>query len=786
MCRQDRSMLRMFRAKSNPTKSGRRREELRRALAPPGLDVWAIVKRPELMYAVLIAAAFALVASLLVIWSRDQIKVTDGQVMTETRLKRLDFSVEDAEATQARRDEARQSAPRVYSLNELYLDRLRVALSGLPKAVADTTDLEEISTELRDQFRLTSTGLAQLQNYVRDGEVVADWKRAVDRLIDVQLRQRPLVTSQEYGLYSTTASLKLRMPSGELINLSSNAVPLATDTNLPKVFAQLVSAAGFPSAVAPFVTARLEFDQAANPTPTIVYDDESTKAQADLAAAGVEPVQIEHKTGEVIYRRGQELSTQQYETLQRETALYAASELPAQRTQRIVEKIGTVGLVVLMASLVAGYVSVFYPRIVRNPLRVVAVAALQVGALAITCLVVPTAPKLLFLAAVGPTLLVSIIVLLSYDQRIALFLSMVQCVLVTLALQQGVGMYLLLFAGCGIMVAQLRDVRHRGTLIRASIIAAVVLILGAVMLGALDTPMVPGARRQILANTGWAAVASIGVGFLVLGILPSIEKLFDITTGMTLAELRDPKQPLLRQLALRAPGTYNHCLQVANIAEAAAEAIRADGLLVYVGALYHDVGKMNKPEYFVENQAGGYNKHEKLSPAMSLLVLVGHVKDGIELAREYGLPRTLQHFIESHHGTTLVEYFYHAAREQAEADDRGEVREVEEIEFRYPGPKPQTKEAAILMLADAVEGATRAMAEPNPSRIEAVVRTLSHKRLIDGQFDQCDLTFRELATIEDSIIKSMNAIYHGRISYPTTSAEESEPAPSPRTTSAMV
>ena len=205
-----------------------------------------------------------------------------------------------------------------------------------------------------------------------------------------------------------------------------------------------------------------------------------------------------------------------------------------------------------------------------------------------------------------------------------------------------------------------------------------------------------------------------------MGILPTIERLFGITTGMTLAELRDPKQPLLRQLQQKAPGTYNHSLQVANIAEAAAEAIGADGLLVYVGALYHDVGKMNKPEYFIENQIDGYNKHEKLSPAMSLLVIVGHVKDGIELAREYNLPRPIIHFVESHHGTTLVEYFYHAARTQAAEEPDKET--VEEVRFRYPGPKPHTKEAAILMLSDAVESATRAMKEPNPSRIESLVR----------------------------------------------------------------
>jgi putative nucleotidyltransferase with HDIG domain len=330
-------------------------------------------------------------------------------------------------------------------------------------------------------------------------------------------------------------------------------------------------------------------------------------------------------------------------------------------------------------------------------------------------------------------------------------------------------MFLLLFAGCGTAVAQLREMRHRSSLIQASAITGTVLTVGAVLLGLVETPLVHDAWKQVLMNGFWAGFGGLAVGFVILGILPTIERWFDITTGMTLAELRDPKQPLLKQLQQKAPGTYNHSLQVANIAEAAASSIGGNALLVYVGALYHDIGKMNKPEYFVENQSGE-SKHDKLSPAMSLLVIVGHVKDGIELAREYGLPRSLQHFIESHHGTTLVEFFYHAAKSQSEHGD------VQEIEFRYPGPKPRTREAGILMLSDAVESATRSMADPNPARIQSLVRQLSRKRLIDGQFDQCDLTFRELGLVEESMIKSMNAIYHGRIKYPGQKDKEKDKA----------
>jgi putative nucleotidyltransferase with HDIG domain len=254
-----------------------------------------------------------------------------------------------------------------------------------------------------------------------------------------------------------------------------------------------------------------------------------------------------------------------------------------------------------------------------------------------------------------------------------------------------------------------------------------------------------------------------------------METVFGVATDMKLMELANLNQPALKEMIVRAPGSYHHSVLVGSIAEAAAEEIGANPLLARVAASYHDIGKMNKPEYFIENQAGGFNKHTKLRPAMSLLVIIGHVKDGIELAREYALPRAIQHFIESHHGTTLVEYFYHAAKTEAETDEKASV---EEIEFRYPGPRPRTREAALLMLADAVESAMRTMTEPNPGRIESLVRELSRKRLLDGQFDECDLTFRELGLIEEAVTARLCAIHHGRISYPSAKSDEAtEEAP---------
>lgn len=764
-------MAKVSRSKPSAATSAKRREEIRRTLPRPTFNIKAVLQKPEVMNATLILASFLLLVSMVVVWTREQVKVRDGQVMTETRLKRIDYQVEDEEQTRIKRDEAAKSSPRVYRLNESYLSRLEASLLGLPKAVAGKTSLDEISFELRNEFNLTAQTLRALQEAAVNGEPTPEWTRWVRRLVHEQLMRSPLIRSAEYQRFATTLNKGLLLPSGELQQpIRADAIEMRSETGAPPEsrLEELAVRASFPPQLVPVAVARLLWD----PQPTLLYVEDETTRRARLAAEAIEPVMVQHQRGEILYRRGDVLSSEQYAEVRTETAKY--HEL-ASRTERWQPRLGLIGLVAVITLFLGSFTMIAYPRIVRNPLRLGALCLLMGIMLATSSLVTAYAPIFLYPAAIGPTLFVAIIVLVAYDQRLALLLSGIQCMLVALALEQGIGFFILLMAGCGAMIAQLREVRHRNSLIRAATGTAAVLGAGTILLGLYEVPGVPGAFRDILTLAVAAISTSYGVSFLVLGILPSIERLFDITTGMTLAELRDPKRPLLRQLQQRAPGTYNHSLQVANIAEAAAEAIGADSLLVYVGALYHDIGKINKPEYFVENQAGGLNKHDKLSPAMSLLVIIGHVKNGVELAREYGLPRQLQHFIESHHGTTLVEYFYHAAKVKAESTAQGEVRDVE---YRYPGPKPRTKEAAILMLADAVESATRAMAEPNPSRIENLVRKLSAKRLQDGQFDQCELTFRELALIEDAIISRVLAIYHGRISYPTASRPSEPPTES--------
>ena len=243
-----------------------------------------------------------------------------------------------------------------------------------------------------------------------------------------------------------------------------------------------------------------------------------------------------------------------------------------------------------------------------------------------------------------------------------------------------------------------------------------------------------------------------------MGVLPYLENAFGITTSIKLLELANPSQPLLKKLLTEAPGTYHHCIMVGNLGEAAAEAIGANGLVVRLGAYYHDIGKLKRPYFFAENQFSGNNPHDNITPQLSTLIITSHVKDGIEMAKEAKLPPVIIQMIAQHHGDSLVSFFYYKAKD---ADP-----EVKERDFRYEQSKPQTKEAAILMMADTVEAAVRSKKNATPGQIEGFIRTLIKGKLNDGQFDECELTFRDLDQIATAFTRVINGIYHKRIEYP--------------------
>jgi putative nucleotidyltransferase with HDIG domain len=245
-------------------------------------------------------------------------------------------------------------------------------------------------------------------------------------------------------------------------------------------------------------------------------------------------------------------------------------------------------------------------------------------------------------------------------------------------------------------------------------------------------------------------------------LLPVFEHFFHVTTDIRLLELSNQNLPLLRTLALEAPGTYQHSLMVGHLAEAAAEAIGSDALLARVSGYYHDIGKTKMPAYFIENQTKGLNRHDRLEPSMSALIIAAHVKEGLELAKKARLPEPIVAAIREHHGTKLIRYFYQRALTKVEPGTSA----VSETEYRHPGPKPGTRITGILMIADAVEAASRTLVEPTPPKIRAMIQTIVDDCLRDGQFDECDLTMRDLALIVDALDHSVTTIFHHRIDYP--------------------
>ncbi|MDQ7041611.1 MAG: HDIG domain-containing protein [Rhodothermus sp.] len=361
-----------------------------------------------------------------------------------------------------------------------------------------------------------------------------------------------------------------------------------------------------------------------------------------------------------------------------------------------------------------------------------------------------------------PVAIASILLTVIFDSRVALFGT------ITLAF---IGGHLLsydfefafatVFAGT-LGIFSVRDIKNRGQFFRS---AGLVFLGYLVVLGA-SALWHPAASGRFLSDLLLVGINAMLV-LLAYPLLWVFERAFDITTDLTLLELSDTNRPLLKELSLRAPGTFNHSLQVANLAEAAAAAIGAHALLVRVGALYHDIGKMVKPEYFVENQRPGMNPHENLKPRMSALIIASHVKEGLEIGRQYGLPKKVLDFIPMHHGTTRIEYFYRKAVEQT-----GDP-ELPDAEFRYPGPKPNSKETAILMLADSVEAASRSLEEPTHKRLEALIDQIFRDRIDDGQLDDTDLTFRDLQKIKETFLQMLLAIYHIRVKYPGSEDQES-------------
>jgi cyclic-di-AMP phosphodiesterase PgpH len=409
-------------------------------------------------------------------------------------------------------------------------------------------------------------------------------------------------------------------------------------------------------------------------------------------------------------------------------------------------------LVSLVLFIQYGYISRERPDIFKNNRMIILISSINLIILIISMGLNIISPYLIPL--VCSAMLMTILI----DYRISLIINLLNIIFISIIVGFSPGVIVLSIVNVVLGSTALKKVQQRNDIIYSTLyitIISSVVTLTSGMLASNDL-------KEIFIQTGYTAIGVLISGILAVGLLPFFESIFDVVTNIKLLELSNPNQPLMKKLLMEAPGTYHHSMMVANLAEAATEAVGGNPVMARVGAYYHDIGKTKRPYFFGENQMGKENPHDKITPNLSTLIILSHPKDGLEMAREHNIPKAIQDIMEQHHGTTLVKYFYYKLKNSSDKPE-----EIKEEDFRYPGPIPSTKESGIIMLADSVEAAVRSISEPTKGKIEEMVNNIINDKLNSRQLINCDLTLKDIETIRKNFLKTLDGIYHHRIEYPT-------------------
>ncbi|MFV1963848.1 MAG: HD family phosphohydrolase [Pirellulaceae bacterium] len=759
---------------SPPGRSTRFRQQMHRG------DLWA-------------RAGFLLLAVLLVwattgAWDRP-FPYRFGETPSRAIVARTAFSVPDDAGTEENRRTARAQSLCVYSHDRQQLVELRRALkdtvigitsaesfatlgpedrktwasflseSDLPNAEARFNELQALLAEEEDLARFEAALEAAFADYERDGLLVS-----LEH--DVSDGSHTAIHVHDVGKDEFT----------HRVDVTDVRIAEATADLQPRLVEEFRKSGLAESGVETLGQLVFHWLQTKKLPVTLKLNQPATEAARKKAEENAPEATYDYSTGELIAESGRPITTNEWFLLQRE---HEATLAESTWVQRMGHLVADLALSIGLFSLCVWYASVHERRLLSDLRRLTTVLGIVVA----TVVLCTFDHNFQWGSEIVPLVMFATTLAIAYHRELAILFSAALTLMVTISLGRGLGEFVVLLVATTSAALLVGRLRSRTKLIYAGFTTGSVVALTAICVGTLmdetygwsgigqmpfnelDRLLGEAISLRLLAGALWLGVCCLLAGVLMTGLLPFIERMFGVQTDLSLLELGDAAHPLLQQLVQRAPGTYNHSITVASMGEAAAEAIGANGLLVRVGAYFHDIGKMLKPGYFVENQTNGDNRHETLLPAMSTLVIIAHVKDGADVARQHHLPQSVIDFIEQHHGTTLVEYFYNQAAKQSETDS--DSTKVDETSYRYPGPRPQTKEAAVLMLADTAESACRSLVDPAPARIENLVQELVMKRLLDGQFDECGLTFRELHAIEDSLVKSLTAVYHGRVKYPS-------------------
>lgn len=755
----------------------------------------------------LIRLSIALTASLIVMYAvkawNPPFAYRQGYIPPRAIMARVYFEMIDKAKTDSRMADAARSVICFYENRNQPLTQLRGATKDQILRLRDNLQVSELTLEQRDvlkKFFPKSEADAKFspQEALASIHAILDQESQIERL-DVVLRA-VLSPIEETGLLKNL-SHKIEDGNQAFIRVfESGQESKAFDIEVPRVRIAEASLAMKESLLREF---RREFDKPeaetvallvnnfiqAQLTETLTLRQDLTQQARVKLESEVQPAKITYFPSKtILVGSGKPLRAADIEILRAEYNAWVGKQTGLERAIRLAAFAGMVSALYLLCGLFFHYQ--FDRSLLTNTWKLSRLLGLSTA----TILLSGFMSRDPWRAELLPLVMCAVTASIAYGRNVTLVLYTALALGTTLTLGLDLAKFVILMAaGCSTSL-MLGRIRTRSRPIYVTAVAALVTALTTIGVGIMVgqvhgiydelelTPalslvsetlkVAPTANwiylSQLIKEAGINGVYTILAGCVMIALLPFIEKIFSVQTDLSLLELGDPSHALLRQLAQRAPGTYNHSINVAAIAEAAAESIGAHGLLTRVGAYFHDIGKMFKPAYFIENQGQGANRHDALQPAMSTLVIIAHVKDGADLARQHRLPAPIVDFIEQHHGTTLVEFFYRKEAKKAENDP--DADEVSEMTFRYPGPKPQTHESAVLMLADAVESASRTLVEPTPTRLQNLIDQIAMKRLTDGQFDECGLTLSQLTTVKHSLLKSLTAIYHGRIKYSEQSA----------------
>ena len=698
--------------------------------------------------------------------------LSEGSVALQHLRVSRDVQIEDPAATERERVRARASVLPVYDLDPdvafQTLDRLTEMFEFLALQDPLVPDVELVSA-LEQRWGLTydKTYVQTLRSLADDSTLRLKFKLVINRLY-----QNWIVPERERLILEHAGGISIRFQPSDTAGAKATKIVVE-----PKDYDKILGPAEarkYLQTISRELLAetdtwtRLQLVRLISDVlrPNLMFNPTEFENESAAAAEAVRPVVVQFSKGEVVVREGARVTV---EDIRRIKLLKTGLEETS--TWRVVFGTFLFGMLVYLLMATFGRQSAWRtPHTTRDRLFVVLSTTLMLGLLVLSMPVVdgihrgfPALENEILLLAF-PTTAIAMICRIVYRPRYAILLSIIPSVLAGYIIGNPWMIYVYA-AGGAVAAMRLAHVRRRSTFF---VIGIQVGIVQAIMAAAIFFIR----ETRSLDTFGYISLSAFAGGinsaWVAMILLPIFEWLFNFTTDVKLAELSEDDQPLLRWLHIQAPGTYNHSVNVGRLAEVAAEAIGADALLVKVGAYYHDVGKAYMPQYFVENQKD-YNPHEELRPSMSALTIISHVNKGRDVAVEHRLPQSMIDFIMEHHGTGLVEYFYVKAVDQANEEG---TEPPDEARFHYPGPKPQTKESGILMLADAVEATSRVLNKPTEANIRGMIHRLINKIFADGQLDECPLTLKDLHSIARSFSTVLVGMLHARIAYPSNITQE--------------